>query len=329
MNPEHLKYLVCPESGSDLTLTDAKYDGSAIKTGTLVAKNGESYPVIDFIPRFVSSNNYAQNFGFEWNLHNRTQHDDYSKCSASRDRFLKETQWGQNLTGRLMLEAGCGSGRFTGIAADSGATLISFDYSDAVTACYASHGKRANVLIVQADIYNMPFRKNWFDYVFCLGVLQHTPNPKASFLNLASHLKPGGRLSTDCYIKDMLHCYLHTKYYVRPFVKRISSERLYAIVSHYIDLLWPFIKIIRRVPFRIGQGICVRLLVADYASAFPGMDDKILKQWAYLDSFDMLSPAYDLPQTVKTFRKWHDEAGLTQVDVRKGYNGIEGRGLKP
>lgn len=52
-----------------------------------------------------------------------------------------------------------------------------------------------------------------------------------------------------------------------------------------------------------------------------------LKRWALLDTFDMLSPVYDLPATLKEFRSWFDEAGMTQVNVARGYNGIEGRGV--
>jgi hypothetical protein len=109
----------------------------------------------------------------------------------------------------------------------------------------------------------------------------------------------------------------------------MPPEKLYRLVTRYIDFMWPLVKLIRRIPFKIGQGICWRLLVADYYSKLPGMDDQNLKQWAYLDTFDMLSPAYDFPQTVKTIRSWHEEAGLTEIEAHKGYNGVEGRGLKP
>jgi hypothetical protein len=61
----------------------------------------------------------------------------------------------------------------------------------------------------------------------------------------------------------------------------------------------------------------------------PGADDKTLKEWAYLDTYDFLSPHYDIPQTVKGFRKWHEEAGLLNIDVHKGYNGVEGRAIVP
>jgi hypothetical protein len=43
----------------------------------------------------------------------------------------------------------------------------------------------------------------------------------------------------------------------------------------------------------------------------------------------MLAPAYDSPQTLKTFSSWFAEAHLTNIDVHYGFNGIEGRANVP
>jgi hypothetical protein len=42
----------------------------------------------------------------------------------------------------------------------------------------------------------------------------------------------------------------------------------------------------------------------------------------------MVSPIHDKPQTLRTFRRWYEEAGLEEIDVRYGYNGIQGTGTK-
>ncbi len=70
-------------------------------------------------------------------------------------------------------------------------------------------------------------------------------------------------------------------------------------------------------------------MVADYSRPLPEASDDVLREWAYLDTFDMLSPAYDLPQTVRTFRSWYEETGLEDIEVVRGYNGVEGRGRRP
>ena len=90
-------------------------------------------------------------------------------------------------------------GPLTEQAASTGATVVSLDYSYAVDANYASNGSRDNVLIVQADVFAMPFRPQSFDRVFCFGMLQHTPSPSRAFAALPGALKAGGSLCADIY----------------------------------------------------------------------------------------------------------------------------------
>jgi hypothetical protein len=71
------------------------------------------------------------------------------------------------------------------------------------------------------------------------------------------------------------------------------------------------------------------MLVADYSREFPSASDEQLREWAVLDTFDMLSPAYDYPQTGAEFRSWHQKAGLIDIEVVRGHNGWEGRGTLP
>src|SRR5205823_12279891 len=104
--------------------------------------------------------------------------------------------------------------------------------------------------------------------------------------------------------------------------------RLMALARGYVDRVWPIIRVIRRVP-RVGSTLAWRMLVADYSREFPDAPDGLLKEWAILDTFDMLSPAFDKPQTARNFRAWYEEAGLGDIEVVRGHNGFEGRGRLP
>ncbi len=327
---DHLSLLVCPETRRPLQIKDSSVvENARIKEGGLIEpSSGNEYPIVNFIPRFVSQENYAESFGLEWTIHSRTQYDESSGFSISRERFEKETKWGWDLHGEIILEVGSGSGRFTRHAFETGATVVSFDYSNAVEANYRSNGHHENLLLVQADVYEMPFRRDFFDKAFCFGVLQHTPDPKKTFFAIVECLKPGGKIASDVYVKDLRHWLLGTKYWVRPFTRGRDPEKLYKALRKYIDFMWPLAKVIRRIP-KIGYAINWRLLIADYSKMLPNADDAILKEWAYLDTFDMLSPMYDKPQTLKTFRSWHEEAGLVDLEVHYGFTGIGGRGTKP
>lgn len=329
MNPAHLPLLACPSTKRPLILEETVESCGRIETGLLrEPESGNTYPIVRGIPRFVPLDNYAASFGHEWNTHSRTQYDDTTGFDASGERFRNETRWGDDLSGELMLEVGSGSGRFTREALKTGATVVSLDYSTAVEANRKSNGSAENLLLVQASVFEMPFHPGRFDKAFCIGVLQHTPDPKGAFHAIVGQLKPGGRIASDVYIKDLRHWMLQTKYWIRPFIRKDDPARLYEFLKSYVDFMWPLARLIRRVPL-IGYAINWRLLVADYSKLLPDASDEVLKEWAYLDTFDMLSPAFDKPQTVSTFRRWHFEAGLEEIDVHPGYNGVEGRARKP
>jgi SAM-dependent methyltransferase len=294
-----------------------------IRTGTLTCIHCSTRaPIIRYIPRFVPLENYAASFGLEWKIHRRTQYDSHSGVRLSELRFFAETRWPRDLAGEVIIEVGSGSGRFTTQAASTGATVLSLDYSEAVEANYASNGGRDNVLIVQGDIYQMPFRAEYADRLFCFGVLQHTPDPRRAFLSLPRHVKPGGWIVADVYAKSFLSVVLSTKYWIRPLTRRIAPDKLYRLTRRYINVMWPVARIVRRIP-TIGKALNWRLLIADYSDAIS--DDGVLREWAYLDTFDMLAPRYDSPQMLRTVKRWCLEADLVDAEVGYGVNVTSGR----
>ena len=192
--------------------------------------------------------------------------------------------------------------------------VVSLDYSDAVEVNYAAHGQNDRVLIVQADIYRMPFRPQTFDRVFCFGVLQHTPDPSLAFAQLPVSLKPGGAVAIDVYLKYTgIKGLLDTKYWARPFTRRIPPQILYPIVSGYVRVMWPLVSLLGQIP-RIGIRISRKLLIADHRDIFALSEDQ-LREWAILDTFDTLSPAYDYPQRPETVERWFQDAGLGRPGV--------------
>jgi SAM-dependent methyltransferase len=328
MRPEHLIHLRCPKTKKPLKVEIHQLKDEEIKEGVLIEpESGNKYPILNFVPRFVPPDNYSNNFGLEWNKHSRTQYDETSGHDVSGERFHKETHWGQDLSNEVILEAGSGSGRFTKHAIDTGAMIISFDYSSAVDANFQSNGQNKNLLIVQASIYEMPFENEYFDRVFCFGVIQHTPDPRKAFQCLVQSIKSGGHISSDIYLKSFAKVFLSPKYFIRKFTKNMDPERLYTLTVKYINFMWPLALLIMKIP-KIGKMINWRLMIADYSLMLKNADNKKLKEWAILDTYDMVSPVYDFPVTLRTFKKWHTEEGLINIDVLHGYNGIEGRANK-
>jgi SAM-dependent methyltransferase len=289
------------------------------------ASCNQSYRVVDGIPRFVPSQNYADNFGLQWQAFRRTQLDSCSGVPISRERFFRYTGWSpHDLKGALVLDIGCGAGRFTEIALSCGARVVAVDYSTAVDACRANHGASPTLTVVQGDLYKLPFKDAAFDFVYCLGVLQHTPDVRRAFLSLPRVVKPGGRLAVDVYAKLPLNA-LWPKYWLRPLTRRMSPPRLFTVVRRGVDLLYPVSRALGRIP-GIGMKLRHALPVVNYEGVYP-LSPGQLKEWAVLDTFDMLSPRYDQPQTARTLSEWFAEAPLSDVEVfRTGF--IVGRGRK-
>ena len=253
-----------------------------------------------------------------------THYDSYTGSKISERRFFDETGWSRKLHGELILEVGSGSGRFTEQAATTGAMIVSVDYSRAVEANYISNGQKQNVLIVQGDIYGLPVQTKLFDKVFCFGVLQHTPNPEKAFMALPPLLKPGGKLAIDVYrTKKLWERTLETKNWLRPITTHVEPDVLYNLCKQYVEFM-PLTRFMARCFGGFGSMVNWRLLIADYTRVYD-LQTKILKEWAILEAFDMLSPRYDFPQTFETVEKWFRRANLKNYEVRTGYNGIYGR----
>src|SRR5829696_2778855 len=112
-------------------------EGEFLKDST-----GTTFPIINGIPRFVSSENYAAAFGLEWSVHKDTQLDRLSGVPITRERL--ERCLGsrvERLKGLCVLEAGCGAGRFTELMVSSGARVHAIDLSIAVEANRANIGE--------------------------------------------------------------------------------------------------------------------------------------------------------------------------------------------
>lgn len=325
MKADLIPLLRCPQSGNTLELTDAVYDGDEIESGNLVATSGQRYPITGGVPRFVPAATYADNFGLQWNHFRRTQLDSYSGHPITRDRFYSYTAWKpEELRGARILDVGCGAGRFAEIALAAGANLVALDYSSAVDACRANHRNEPRLNVVQGDVYALPFAPGAFDFVYCLGVLQHTPDVHAAFAALPRMLKPRGKLAIDLYPRLWLNL-LWPKYWLRPVTKHFAPGKLFKLVQQMVPVLLPVSRTLGRVP-KFGRQLRRVVPVVNYEGVLP-LSDQQVKEWAVMDTFDMLAPAHDHPQSVETVRQWFNEAGLGDVWVqRMGF--VVGRGSK-
>jgi len=323
-----LALLCCPGCGASLTLAGDDAASAEIEEGWLACPPcGQRWPIERGIPRFVPRDgNYADNFGVQWNLFRRLQLDSFSGQPISRDRFVNYTGWTDaDLRDVLVLDAGCGAGRFAEVALSFGARVIAIDYSSAVDAARENLKDRGDIDFIQADINALPFARGAFPKVYCLGVIQHTPDPAASFEALAALVAPGGGLAVDVYPAVWRNIFF-AKYWIRPITRRISPHRSLRIAHRIFPPLYGLSRLISRIPFA-GRYLRYLIPVANYTNVYP-LSRAQLREWALLDTYDMWAPAYDKPQKLKTLAGWFAAAGFANVETfRAGF--FVGRGTKP
>jgi 2-polyprenyl-3-methyl-5-hydroxy-6-metoxy-1,4-benzoquinol methylase len=268
---------------------------------------------------------YLDSFGEQWNRYRRVQLDSVTGKPLSRERFFEGTRWPERLDGERVLEVGCGAGRFTEVLVSTGADVVAVDATTAVEACRETVGDAATV--VRADLFDLPFTEGSFDRVFCYGVLQHTPDPRSAFLTIVRYARPGGFVAADVYRKSQYVDRWSSKYLWRPVTARIPRPWLQRLVEWYVPRWLPVDTRLARVP-RAGRFLTAVVPCWNYTGLLPLSRDE-LEAWAVLDTFDALSPRHDNPQTLEAVREWCAAAGLVDLEVRPGGNGILINGRRP
>jgi SAM-dependent methyltransferase len=107
----------------------------------------------------------------------------------------------------IILEAGCGAGRFAREAAKRGYNVFGMDYSygmidKARSICKSKN--ELNVAFLQGDIEALPLKTSSFDVIVCLGVVGYLKSVDKALDSLARALKPGGVLAISIVNKACL-----------------------------------------------------------------------------------------------------------------------------
>ena len=306
-----------PENFNNIELNDNK----------IISNSGVKYDIVDKIPRFVEKSNYSDDFGFQWKKFFKTQLDSHTGLTISEDRLKRCLNKPlKNLKDKLILEAGSGAGRFTEILLKYGAQVHSFDYSQAVDANAINNSKNDNLTLVQADIRKIPFEKNKYDFVICLGVLQHTPNTEESIKSLWKMVKPGGQLVIDHYkfswktflpppIGQALGIYRRIILFLPRSLRFKTVKKL---VDFWFPIHWKFRNnyIITRILRRLSPVI--------FHYKYLSLKDKnMYYDWSLLDTHDSTTDYFRHLKTTKQINNILVALGAEQIYVREDGNGIE------
>ena len=309
---------VSPKTGKKLTK----------RNNAWVSDTGESFPIVNEIPRFVSPDNYAQAFGLQWKNFAKTQLDSFSGTRITLDRLEHCMGFALGgLKGINVLEVGSGAGRFTELLVRSGAAVHSVDLSAAVEVNKENIGAAPNYLIAQASVYELPFPKQSFDVVICLGVIQHTPSSEKTIETLYGMVKPGGLLVIDHYIWR-INYYFNPATYYRLVLKELKPQTSKKIVDGIVNFFFPLHWAFRNIALLEWLLKRVSPLIT-FMRSFPELSEQQQYEWSKLDTYDSLTDYYKHLRTPAGIKRQLEQLGAKDIWINLGGNGIEARATKP
>ena len=244
------------------------------------------------------SSAYVGNFSFEWLRHRRVQLD-HRGSHESEETFRKKTGLTpDDVNGKRVLDAGCGTGRFAEVVSRWGGRIVAVDLSRAVEAARENLSDRDNVAVIQADLFHLPFPEASFDVIYSIGVLHHTPDCERAFRGLVRYLAPGGTIAVWLYEQDHGFWMTCSDLYRRVTVHlppRLLHALCYAAVPAYYLYKLPL----------LGRIFWTILPMSQHPNP----------EWRVLDTFDWYSPRYQSKHTYPEVYRWFESEHLAHIRV--------------
>jgi len=209
-----VNFLVCPTCRKSVDVKIRKKQGSEIIEGLIKCHEcKDDFKITKGIPRFVTdkTKDFVKTedaFSEKWKKHHKN-HQKKDWVDFQRKWFLDRYGWKTSenfnkfLTSKnMILDAGTGIGNSAKfLSTNKNSEVLALDASESIDFAYAKYGKLPNVHFLQADLRQLPFKKNFFDYIYSDQVLHHTKNTGTSFKYLTKFLTTNGHISIYVYNK--------------------------------------------------------------------------------------------------------------------------------
>ena len=331
MKASLLPLLRSPVDGSELTLESA----------ALVDRSGNRFPVDDGVPLFAESAGSDETFAFKWQKIGGSYGHEGETRRQRRQWYLDRFGFGTKeellgfLEGKVVLDAGCGSGVDSAMFAESGATVVAVDLSrEAAKATYGRLGALPNVHVVQADINSLPFAPATFDYVSSDQVLHHTPGTEEAFAALVPLVRPGGRIAIYVYRrKGPMREFADD--YIRSHATKMSPEECYelcrriTLLGKALSDLDVEVDVPEEIPYleiEKGREDVQRFLYWNVLKCF--WNDDYDFETNVIVNFDWYHPRYAFRHDPDEVRGWFADRGLDVERLDVVPSGISAVGVR-
>lgn len=247
----------------------------------------------------------AESFAFEWN--NIYKENDFEKSNFLH--FLGEYKTEKDFEGLVTLDVGCGSGRFTKWPAIFGAKLaIGVDLSDAVDLAFSMTKDIPNVLIVQGDIYHLPFEAT-IDLTYSIGVLHHLPDPEGGFASIVKKVvRTDGEMLIWVYARKNNFRALYLYEPVRAITNKMN-KRLLLTLCHIPALIVSAVNLVSLAVEKLGAKEFAKKIPFHYYNNFP-------YNMKWNDAFDVLATPKSNYYYQEDIEGWFARAELQDIKAK-------------
>lgn len=132
------------------------------------------------------------------------------------------------LRGRRVCDLGCGAGRWSRFLRDRVRELVLVDFSDAIFAARAALAGSGHCAFFMGDLKRLPFRDDFCDFLFSLGVLHHLPTPCLEEVRALRRFAP--RLLVYLY-----YALDNRPFYFDPILRVVTGARSFLSRFHHPD----------------------------------------------------------------------------------------------
>jgi SAM-dependent methyltransferase len=254
-------------------LRESAREGPHIMDGSLwCAECRSGYPIVRGVPDFVTRHGSREveqttgGFAVNWKRYS----DAILAKPALNDELLRD--WlvplsPESFGDKVVLEAGCGMGRWLAAAAPHAPrALIGFDYSDVAHAAFDNTRHLKNVHVVRADIFHAPFAERSVDVCYSIGVVHHTPDPEAAFAALLRLVKEEGALSVWVYGEEN-----------NAWIEKVISPLRRSLTSRLPDPVLHVLSRAAAMQIAVGAATYVRLFPLPTAFPYDAYTRHLLK----------------------------------------------------
>lgn len=153
--------------------------------------DGRTYPVVDDVIILLDPRQYPESLKGQGGLSERPSHfaediqftfgEEWKEFSEILEEHKRDFSRYFDLVdvsgfSRFRVcDLGCGSGRWSHFLKDQCRELVLVDFSEAIFVARRNLKDAGNALFFMGDLKRLPFRAQFADFLYCLGVLHHLP----------------------------------------------------------------------------------------------------------------------------------------------------------